>query len=128
MFANLYWICHQKKLTDTNFVCFFFYFSHLLLVVNSSTNMILYIFLNKLFRLHFINHVKSIVGCLLRPCAKAVRYWLYPKGLLGISINDVMSILKVPFFPSNRFLVALFRSRSYWPYKPNLYLRQITLA
>jgi len=45
--------------------------SHLLLVVNSSTNMILYIFLNKLFRLHFINHVKSIVGCLLRPCAKA---------------------------------------------------------
>jgi len=45
--------------------------SHLLLVVNSSTNMILYIFLNKLFRLHFINHVKSIVGCLLGPCAKA---------------------------------------------------------
>merc|ERR1719232_693026 len=38
-------------------------FSHLLLVVNSSTNMILYIFLNKQFRMHFMNLVKKIVDC-----------------------------------------------------------------
>ena len=51
----------------------FIAFSHLMLVVNSSTNMILYIFLNKLFRLHFINLVKSIVACVCGPCRRTVR-------------------------------------------------------
>eukprot|EP00093_Oithona_nana_P009090 09090.XXX_64533_60387_1 [CDS] Oithona nana genome sequencing. len=46
-------------------------FSHLLLVVNSSTNMILYIFLNKQFRMHFMNLVKKIVDCICGPCRRS---------------------------------------------------------
>ncbi len=42
------------------------FFSHLLLIVNSSTNMILYIFLNKNFRAHFISMVRSTSKFLCR--------------------------------------------------------------
>ena len=43
--------------TILNVIFFFFLFSHLLLVINSSINMILYIFLNESFRRHFVDLV-----------------------------------------------------------------------
>lgn len=48
-------------------------FSQLLLVVNSSTNMILYICLNKTFRQHFINMVKSVAKLFTSPWKKSDR-------------------------------------------------------
>ena len=50
-----------------------FFCSHLLLVINSSTNMVLYIFLNKAFRLHFVTMLKRFIFLLGFPCHKKVR-------------------------------------------------------
>ena len=48
------------------------FFSHLLLVINSSTNMILYIFLNKAFRMHFVKMLKRVVLRVRLPCRLTV--------------------------------------------------------